>query len=81
VGWQNHDSESSELTGDVTLYICLCEKIVPNQVVRHSYNGSAMKGATMLATLQDLGVVPTFSRPSVSNDNPYSESLFKTLKY
>jgi transposase InsO family protein len=40
-----------------------------------------MKGATMLATLQDLGVVPTFSRPSVSNDNPYSESLFKTLKY
>jgi len=40
-----------------------------------------MKGATMLATLQRLGVVPSFSRPSVSNDNPYSESLFKTLKY
>ena len=35
----------------------------------------------MLATLQELGVVPTFSRPSVSNDNPYSESLFRTLKY
>lgn len=40
-----------------------------------------MKGATMLATMQNLGVVPSFSRPSVSNDNPYSESLFKTLKY
>jgi len=40
-----------------------------------------MKGATMLATLQRLGVVPSFSRPSVSDDNPYSESLFKTLKY
>ncbi len=40
-----------------------------------------MKGATMLATLQKLGVVPSFSRPSVSDDNPYSESLFRTLKY
>jgi putative transposase len=40
-----------------------------------------MKGATMLATLQALGVMSSFSRPSVSNDNPYSESLFKTLKY
>jgi putative transposase len=40
-----------------------------------------MKGACMLATLQSLGVMPSFSRPAVSNDNPYSESLFKTLKY
>ena len=40
-----------------------------------------MKGATMLATLQRLGVMPSFSRPSVSDDNPFSESLFKTLKY
>jgi putative transposase len=40
-----------------------------------------MKGATLLATLQRLGVMPSFSRPAVSNDNPYSESLFKTLKY
>jgi hypothetical protein len=40
-----------------------------------------MKGATMLATLQTLGVMPSFSRPAVSNDNPFSESLFKTLKY
>ena len=40
-----------------------------------------MKGATMLAKLQWLGVIPSFSRPSVSDDNPFSESLFKTLKY
>src|SRR5690606_32923164 len=44
-------------------------------------NGSPMKGATMLATLQRLGIVPSFSRPAVSDDNPYSESLFRTLKY
>ena len=47
----------------------------------HSDNGSPMKGATLLATVHDLGVMPSFSRPSVSNDNPYSESLFRTLKY
>ncbi len=47
----------------------------------HSGNGSPMKGATMLATLQRLGVVPSFSRPSVSNDNPCSESLFGTMKH
>jgi putative transposase len=49
--------------------------------VLHSDNGSPMKWATMLAQLQKLGIIPSFSRPSVSNDNPYSESLFGTLKY
>jgi putative transposase len=49
--------------------------------VLHADNGSPMKGATMLTTLQGLGVVPSFSRPSVSDDNPFSESLFRTLKY
>jgi putative transposase len=51
------------------------------QLILHSDNGGPMKGATMLATLQKLGVVPSFSRPKVSDDNPFSESLFKTLKY
>lgn len=81
VGWQVYDCESSALAGEVMRDICMRENIAPNQVVLHSDNGSPMKGATMLATLQDLGVVPTFSRPSVSNDNPFSEALFKTLKY
>ncbi len=40
-----------------------------------------MKGSTMLATLQRLGVVPSFSRPHVSDDNPFSEALFRTLRY
>lgn len=81
VGWQVYDDERSDLGAEVMRDICKREKIQPGQVVLHSDNGSPMKGATMLATLQRLGVVPSFSRPSVSNDNPYSESLFKTLKY
>ena len=74
VGWQVYDCESSELAGEVMRDICLRENIAPNQVVLHSDNGSPMKGATMLATLQDLGVMPTFSRPSVSNDISRTQS-------
>jgi putative transposase len=81
VGWQVHHQELSVLAADVMVDICLREGVKPGQVTLHSDNGGPMKGATMLATLQELGVVPSFSRPSVSNDNPYSESLFKTLKY
>lgn len=81
VGWQIYDAESSEMASEVMRDICIREAIAPNQLVLHSDNGSPMKGATMLATLQALGVAPSFSRPAVSNDNPYSESLFKTLKY
>ena len=81
VGWQIYDVESSDLAAEVMRDICAREGIAPNQVVLHSDNGSPMKGATMLATLQALGVMPSFSRPKVRNDNPYSESLFKTLKY
>jgi transposase InsO family protein len=81
VGWQTHHEELSELAADLMTDICQREQIKRNQVTLHSDNGSPMKGATMLATLQELGVVPSFSRPSVSNDNPYSESVFRTLKY
>lgn len=81
VGWQVYRDEQSALAAEVMRDICMREKIQRNQVVLHSDNGSPMKGATMLATLQALGVMPSFSRPAVSNDNPYSESLFKTLKY
>lgn len=81
IGWQVYDVESSELAGEVMRDICAREKIMPKQVVLHSDNGSPMKGSMMLATLQSLGVVPSFSRPAVSNDNPFSESVFKTMKY
>jgi transposase InsO family protein len=47
----------------------------------HSDNGGPMKGSTMLSTMQALGIVPSFSRPQVSDDNPFSEALFRTLKY
>jgi len=81
VGWQVYDEENSALASEILRDLCGREGIQPNQVILHSDNGGPMKGAAMLATLQGLGVMPSFSRPAVSNDNPYSESLFKTLKY
>lgn len=50
-------------------------------LVLHSDNGSPMKGASLLETLYQLGITPSRSRPRVSNDNPYAESIFKTCKY
>ena len=81
VGWQVYEAESSALAADLMTDICQRERVAPGQVILHSDNGSPMKGASLLATLQGLGVMPSYSRPSVSNDNPYSESLFRTLKY
>jgi transposase InsO family protein len=81
VGWQVYEEENSTLAGELLRDLCQREGIRAEQLILHSDNGSPMKGSTMLATLQQLGVMPSFSRPSVSNDNPYSESLFKTLKY
>ena len=81
VGWQVHECECSQHAANLLIDVCRTEQISHSQVTLHSDNGSPMKGATMLATLQQLGVIPSFSRPSVSNDNAYSESLFKTLKY
>ena len=81
VAYQVYDCESGELASDLVTDACLREKIARDQVTLHSDNGSPMKSVTMLAKLQELGVIPSFSRPSVSNDNPFSESLFKTLKY
>jgi len=81
VGWEVFDRECAEHAATVFHKAHLREGVQGKQLVLHSDNGAPMKGATMLATLQRLGVVPSFSRPSVSNDNPFSEALFKTLKY
>jgi transposase InsO family protein len=81
VACQVYEYESGELAADLITDACLREKISKDQITLHSDNGSPMKAATMLAKLHDLGVVPSFSRPRISNDNPYSESLFRTLKY
>ena len=81
VGWEVYGTESADQASMVFRKAYLREGIAGDDLVLHSDNGSPMKGATMLATLQRLGVMPSFSRPSVSDDNPYSEALFKTLKY
>lgn len=81
VGGVVHEEESSDLASQLFLSSCLRLGLDPEGLVLHSDNGSPMKGATMLATLQRLGVMPSFSRPHVSDDNPYSEALFRTLKF
>jgi len=73
--------ESMDHSSMLLAHACMIHGVQPEQLVLHSDNGGPMKGATMLATLHKLGVIPSFSRPSVSNDNPYSESLFRTMKY
>jgi len=76
-----YEVESSAHASALITSSCKEQKVEGNQVTLHSDNGSPMKGATMLATLEKLGVAASFSRPSVSNDNAYSESLFRTLKH
>lgn len=81
VGFDVFDNESAEHAATVVTNAYVSEGLRPGDVILHSDNGGPMKGSMMLATLQKLGIIPSFSRPSVSDDNPYSESLFKTLKY
>lgn len=81
VGWSVHESESSEHASHLIEQACRDERITRDQLVLHSDNGSSMKGVTMIIMLEKLGVLPSFSRPSVSDDNPYSEALFRTVKY
>jgi transposase InsO family protein len=73
--------ESADHAAELIRAACAEHGVTPRTLCLHSDNGSPMKGATMLATMQALGVVPSFSRPSVSDDNPFSEALFRTLKY
>jgi putative transposase len=81
VGWRVHDRESANFSSVLLTEICVRENIDKNQLSLHADNGGPMKGATMLVTMQRLGIMPSFSRPSVSDDNPFSESLFKTVKH
>ena len=86
VGWEVWESEDAKRASELVKRIYRDEKIYirnmqKEPLVLHSDNGSPMKAATMLETLYALGITPSKSRPRVSNDNPYAESLFKTLKY
>jgi putative transposase len=80
VGWRVADRESAEVAAALITQTCRNGNIDPRGLVLHSDNGTPMRGSTMISTLQWLGVVPSFSRPHVSDDNPYSEALFRTLK-
>ena len=80
VGWEVHVHEVATHAATLIQRLCAESGIDPHGLVLHSDNGKPMRGRTMVATLQWLGIVPSFSRPHVCNDNPYSEALFRTLK-
>ena len=79
--WEIHEEESAENASKLLRKGCLKESIANGPLVLHSDNGSPMKGASMLETMYKLGVVSSYSRPRVSNDNAYAESIFRTCKY
>lgn len=81
VGWEVYAEESADHASSVFSKTYLREGIAGRELTLHSDNGSPMKGSTMLGTLHKLGVATSFSRPSVSNDNAYSEAMFRTMKY
>lgn len=76
-----HAHESAEHAGELMRQACLRQRTAGKPLILHSDNGGATKGATMLHTLYELGIDPSFSRPRVSNDNAYAEALFRTAKY
>ena len=81
VGWMLADREGKELAKQFIAETCHKQGIVPGQLNLHADHGAAMKSKPVAFMLADLGVTKTHSRPHVSNDNPFSESQFKTLKY
>ena len=81
VGWLLAPRESAELAKDLIAETCLKQEIVPGTLLLHADGGSAMKAKTVGELLMGLGVTKSHSRPHVSDDNPFIESSFKTLKY
>lgn len=81
VAYDVHEEECTERASELLEQALACEGLAHVDLVLHSDNGSPMKGATLKATMERLGVIPSFSRPRVSDDNPFSEALFRTLKY
>jgi transposase InsO family protein len=84
VAWDVGDREDPKIAADLVSRACLRERISKGRqqpLILHADNGNAMRAATLESRLEELGVLRSFSRPRVSNDNPYSESLFRTVKY
>lgn len=81
--WEVHQRESSDLSAQMIRKAFMHHKVSLQEqpLVLHSDNGSLMKGATILSTLQQLGAQTSFSRPRVSDDNSNPESDFKIMKY
>lgn len=81
VGWMIAHRESAELAKQLFANTCTKQNIKENQLTIHADRGSSMTSKSVAFLLADLGITKTHSRPHVSNDNPYSESQFKTMKY
>ncbi len=79
VDWEVHTNETGEQAAELLERSIWAEKCRKQNVVLHSDNGAPMKSLTMQAKMHDLGIITSRSRPRVSNDNPYSESLFRTV--
>ena len=81
VGWMIAPHDSAALAERLIADTCAKQGIVPGQLMLHADRGGAMRSKPVALLLADLGVVKTHSRPQVSNDNPFSEAQFRTLKY
>jgi putative transposase len=81
VGWMVADRESAELAKKLISETIRKQEADPSRLTIHADRGSSMKSKCVALMLSDLGVTKTHSRPHVSNDNPFSESQFKTMKY
>jgi putative transposase len=81
IGWLLATLESAALAKQLIAETCRRQGIDPGQLITHSDRGPSMTSKTVALLLADLGVTKSLSRPQVSNDNPYSEAHFKTLKY
>src|SRR5918997_2564043 len=81
VGWMIAERETAELAEAFIAETCAKEGIAPDELTLHADRGSAMTSKCVAHLLADLGVTKTHSRPQVSDDNPFSEAQFKTVKY
>ena len=81
VGWLLADHESAELAECLIAESCLNQGITPDQLTLHADRGAAMTAKSLTQLLADLGIDPSYSRPYTPDDNPFSESQFKTMKY
>jgi putative transposase len=81
VGWTIQNCESQEIAKELIRQTCEKQQIRPDQLTLHADRGPSMTSKTLVDLLADMGVIKSHSRPHVSNDNPFSEAQFKTMKY